>query len=164
MAISDRRTGSVEDVVLVTTLASTTAPSAAEINAGTRLEPYMIGGLDRPRSGNVADVSAINDRENYSIPASIDNGPLSAMMWREFDGTDTAWAACDDTTNPPPTRYLVVAAGGFAGATAAADDVVDVYTVQISARESEAAEKDEAQRFRATWAVQGTDFDSVIVA
>ena len=159
-----RRTGSTEDVVLVTTLTSLTAPSAAEVNAGTRLEGMMIGGLERPRSPNFADVSANDDPENFSIPGSIDNGPVKATLWRHGDGTDAAWAACDDTVIPRPTRYIVVAPMGFAGATCAANDVVDVYQVKIGSREPQKPDKDGGIRFDATWAVQATEFDSTCAA
>ena len=161
---ADRRTGSVEDVVLVDSIADPTSPTATEINAGVRLECFMIGGLERPRTGNSADVSSNCERDNYSVPAGIDNGPCVATMYRHDDGTDAAWVACDDTANPPVTKFLVVATFGFPTGTAASGDNVDVYTVQQSSRNPEQTDKAQGIRFVATWDVQDVEFDVTVAA
>lgn len=166
MAITDRRTGTVVDVALLTSAPSdTTAPTVAEITAGTRLETYMTPtGITTPRSANTTDISDLTSADNYSIPTTRTNGPITAEMWREFDGTDAAWAACADTTSPPSTHYLVVCRAGFSGASGAAatGDTVDTYTVQIASREQGPTDKENGQMFTATWAVQDADLDGTV--
>lgn len=167
MAITDRQTGVVADFAWVTTLTSTTSPSIAEINAGTRFECGIVGdSMDTPRTGQTTDISALCDRETFNIPTIVENGNISAMLWREFDGTDVYWALATDETDPPPTAYLVVCRGGFSGASgvAATGDNVDVYTVRTVSRSPVAPSKTEAQQFEWTIAVQGTAFDSTCAA
>ena len=166
MAQSDRRTGSVVDVAFGSAL-TVAAPTVAEITAMTRLECFIVGdGIDTPRSGSTIDISSLCERDNYDIAGVITNGPITATLWREFDGTDTAWAALDDTADPPDTDYLVICRAGFtgvAGAPVAADEV-DVYTVQIVSRSPSAPSKTEAQRFDAMFAVADHEFDVAVVA
>jgi hypothetical protein len=166
MAQSDRLTGSVVDIAFGSSL-TPAAPTVAEINALDRLECYVVGsGFSTPRSGSTIDISSLCERDDYNVAGPITNGPIVATLWREFDGTDTAWAALDDTADPPTTDYLVVCRGGFTGVAgiADADDNVDVYTVQIVSREPSAPNKGEAQRFDAQWAVANHAFDVAVIA
>lgn len=165
MAITDRRTGSVVDIAYLTSAPSDLdAPTVAEITAGTRLECYVTDSFETPRSGSTAEISGLCTREMFHIPATIDNGNVSIPMWREFDGTDAAWALADDTTVPPATAYLVVCRAGFSGASGApaTGDTVDTYTVQIVSREPAGPSKTEGQQFVAQWAVQALNPDGTV--
>jgi len=166
LAKTDRRTGSVVDVALAPAVSDTAAPTVAEISAGTRLEDYIVGSFSTPRSGSAAEIGGLSDRETFYIAATIDNGTVTIPMWREFDGTDTAWAALDDTANPPTNQYLVVSRAGFTGAAGApvSTDVCDVYTVQVISRQPADPDKTAGQQFEAVLAVSDVAFDSVVAA
>lgn len=166
MAITDRRTGSVFDAAFGSSSVTVAAPTVAEIEALDRIECYIVDTIDTPRSGSTTDISALCERETFNIAATIENGDITATLWREFDGTDTAWALFDDSANPPTTNYLVVCRGGFtgtAGAPLAADDV-DVYTVQVVSRSPVGPDKTEGQRFEVTLAVTAVTFDAAVAA
>ena len=164
MAITDRSSGGVLDVAIIPACSDTAAPTVAEITAGTRLETYLVGGLKFPRSANSADVSSVADRESFNISTSIQNGDITGTFWREFDGTDAAWAALDDTADPVVTQYLVVCSGGFTSSKPTAADIVDVYTIHVATREAEPGGKDDPQRFNSTMTVLGTAFDGAVAA
>jgi len=167
MAITDRKTGSVADVALAPTVSDTTGPTVAEITAGTRLETYIVGdGISTPRSGATTDISSLAERETYNIATTITNGDITMSLWREFDGTDAAWTALDDSADPPTTQYLIVARGGFSGAAGApvATDECDVYTVQVVSRSPSPPNKNDGQSFEATLAVVGVDFAATVAA
>lgn len=164
MGIEDRRTGSIVDWVIAPTVTSVTAPTVAEITAGTRLEDGIVDTIDTPRSGSSTDVSGASSRENADIAATITNGPVTGTAWREFDGTDTYWAALDDAGDPPTTQYLIAARGGFTGGTPTAADVVDVYTVQIMSRGPVGPVKGDGQRFEFEMSILAVNFDSVVAA
>ena len=163
MAATDRQNGSVADIAFgAAGITSTTAPSAAEINALTRIECGIVDGPTTPRSGSTIDISGLCDTEDRYKAGNLNNGPITITLWREFDGTDAYWTLFDDAT--AGTQHLVIARGGFAGATAAAAGVVDVYTVEVMKREPSSPARNEAQRFEVELAVTQVDFDSVAAA
>lgn len=165
MAIEDRRTGSVFDAAFGSSAVTVSAPTVAQINALTRIECYIVDTLDAPRTGSTTDISALCSRETFNIAATITNGDISATFWREFDGTDTAWALFDDSANPPTNQTLVVCRGGFSGAAgiAATGDDVDVYSVQVVSRSPVGPLKGDGQRFEVVMAVTGVVFDETVV-
>lgn len=166
MAIEDRRTGSVFDAAFGSTTVTASAPTVAQINALTRIECYIVDTLDTPRSGSTTDISGLCSRETFNIAATITNGDISTTMWREFDGTDTAWALFDDSANPPTNQTLVICRGGFSGAAgiAASGDNVDVYSVQVVSRAPAGPAKGDGQRFEVMMAVTAVDFDVTVAA
>lgn len=166
MPIQDRRTGSVVDVAFGSTTVTASAPTIAQITALTRLECFIVDGPDTPRTGSSTDISALCERETFNIAATITNGDISVTMWREFDGSDAAWAAMDDSANPPTNQYLIICRGGFSGANgaAASGDIVDVYGVQVISRAPMAPVKTDGQRFEATLAVTSVLFDVTVPA
>lgn len=165
MTKTDRRTGSVVDMAFGSSTVTVTAPTVTQINALERIECYTVDTVDTPRSGSTTDISSLCERETFNIAATIENGDITGTFWREFDGTDTAWALFDDTANPPETQYLVVCRGGFSGAAgiAATGDIVDVYTVQVVSRSPVAPTKGDGQRFEVTMSVVAVAFDEVVV-
>jgi hypothetical protein len=165
MAITDRRTGSVVDMAFGSTTVTVSAPTVAQVNALTRIECFVVDTLDAPRTGSTTDISSLCQRETYNIATTVENGNITATFWREFDGTDTAWALFDDTANPPTNQTLVICRGGFSGAAgiAATGNDVDVYTVQVVSRSPVGPMKTEGQRFEVTMAVVGVTFDETIV-
>jgi len=166
VAITDRRTGSVADIAFGSTTVTVTAPTVAQVNALTRIECYIVDTIDTPRTGSTTDISSLCQRETFNIAATVTNGDVSATLWREFDGTDTAWTLFDDSANPPVTSYLVMCRAGFSGVAgiAATGDVVDVYTVQVVSRSPVGPVKGDGQRFETTLAVTAVEFDVTVVA
>ena len=152
---SDIKIGSVADLAFgATGIADPTAPTVAEVNALTRIECDIVGGgqVQTPRSGNVVDISSLCDTENYEIPTTIVNGRIQIPFFRYLgDGvTDVAWDLFDDSANPRTAQHLVICRYGFQGAgtppVAAADDVVDVYTVMVIVRMEDPLSKETDQR------------------
>ena len=166
MPITDRQTGSTVDIAFGSSAVTAGAPTVAQVNALTRLECFIVDSMDTPRSGTTTDISGLCERETYNIAATIENGDIGMTMWREFDGTDAAWTAMDDSANPPTTASLVVCRAGFTGTAGIADtgDVTDIYTVQVVSRAAVGPAKADGQRFEATLAVVGVEFDVAVLA
>ena len=150
---SDIKVGSVADIAFgATGVADVTAPTAAEVNALTRIECDIVGGasVTTPRSGNVIDISSLCELENYEVPTTIVNGRITIPFFRYIDPTgsvtDVAWDLFDDSANPRVENHLVIARAGFTGATGAAGDIVDVYTVMIIVRMESDISKEADQR------------------
>lgn len=116
-------------VFIVTTLASVTAPSAAEINAGTELTPAVRLALDAPRTGNKADDSDLSDRVNKEVPSTIDLGSVSFQLKRTLV-TETEYNAVVEGDS----RFLVELRKGTAGPSPAALDVANVYTIDVNVK------------------------------
>lgn len=147
MAFTDRRNGTVADYAIGSSTVTVAAPTAAQVNALTRIEDGLIDGVSRGRSGSGVPIHALSDRETSEIAGRITNEPITGMCYFEDDGTDTYWAAFDDSASPSTVQYLVVCQYGFTNSTATANDIVDVYTVHVSHRSPETETADDAQRF-----------------
>ena len=168
MAITDRRVGSVADIAFGSSAVTLTAPTVAQISALTRIECGLVDSIDTPRTGSTTDISGLCSRESYNIAATIENGDITGMAWREFDGTDVYWTLFDDTATPPTNQTLAICRAGFTGAgtpaAPLATDVVDLYTVQVVSRAAVGPAKTDGQRFEFTLAVVGVVFDIAVVA
>lgn len=152
MAVQDRRIGAYADVAFGVGPVSLTAPTAASVNALTRIECAIVTGPDTPRTGTVADISGLCDVEDRQVAGLRTNGPITVQLFREFDASDTYWALFADTASPPTTQYLVIGRAGAAGATFAAAEKVDVFQVQVVSRNPDPPVRGEAQRFTVTLA------------
>ena len=119
-------TPGLSKVFWVTTLTSTTSPSAAEINAGTELTSKLRGIPNLPRSGNTADDSDLSSAFEKRIRATVGGDTVSFDLKRE-KGTETEYSAMSEGDN----GYLVVFRKGTAGSSPASGDVCDVYPVQV---------------------------------
>lgn len=114
----------------VSTLASTTAPSAAEINAGTDLTPFLRS-LTTPFDGSTVDAGTADSAFNSTVPGTYGGQPLTATMTRDnVYANDDAWTALPRLT----AGYFVIAPRGTAGATFAASDRVEVWQVEVISR------------------------------
>lgn len=114
---------------IVTTLTSTTSPSAAEVNAGTEITAALKGIPDAPRSGNQADDSDLSDRVNKQVRGTIDLGAMTMQMKRTL-ATETEYNAVVEGDS----RFLVVLRQGTAGASPAAGDLADVFTIEVNVK------------------------------
>lgn len=128
-ALTGYITPGLSKVFWVTTLASTSSPSAAEVNAGTELTAALRGMPDAPRSGNVADDSDLSSRVDTQQRGTITLGAITLQMKRST-ATETEYSALDEGDS----GYLVVFRKGTAGASPASGDIADVFTVDVNTK------------------------------
>lgn len=166
MAVTDRINGLYADIAFGATSVTVAAPTVAEIGALTRIECAIVDGPNTPRTGSTIDLTALCDTETRQRAATITNDPITATLYREMGvegaGTDAYWTLFDDATSG--TQYLVIGRGGFTAGTAAAGDIVDVYTVEMMKREAMAPVRGDAQRFNVELAVTQVDHDVTVAA
>lgn len=105
------------------------APTAAQLNAGTRLETFARTMPNLPRSANVVDVATLDTKYEKRQVGTRGGEVISCEFLR--DGTtDTAYTTLAEDT----AGYFVVARKGIAGATFAAGDKVDVFPAVVASQ------------------------------
>lgn len=147
----------------VTTLSSTTAPTAVQINAGVDLTPWLRqDGLNRTVTANETDTADARDTFNRSDIGTYDATCEVTFLRDSVAGTDTAF-----TTLPRGTRgFLVVAPFGWAGAatTATAADRCEVWTGVVTALGPETEGANKAQVIKVTFALPDAPVLNAVVA
>ena len=117
----------------VATIAVLTAPTAAELNAGTDLTGFIVdNGLDIPESGRTVDSSDGSSRRDKTVAGTYGGDEGSVEFHREKPAAqDTAWATLPRST----AGYLAVAPYGLATpGTFAIADVVDIIPIEVGNR------------------------------
>lgn len=110
----------------VTTL-TITAPTAAQLNAGTRLETFVKTMPNLPRSANLVDVATLDSKYEKRQVGTRGGEVVTAEFLR--DGTtDTAYTTLAEDT----VGFFVVARKGIAGTVYAAADKVDIFPATIA--------------------------------
>lgn len=160
MPVKGYITPGLSKVFWLVTLGSVTAPSAADVNAGTELTPALRGMPDAPRSGNTADDSALDSRIDLQQRGTITLGAVTLTMKRT-KATETEYNAL----NEDDIGFLVVFRKGTAGASPAAADVADVYTADVQTKGPAVPGRNEVD-FSTVELINTaeTEFDSVLVA
>lgn len=147
----------------VTTLSSTVAPTAVQINAGVDLTPWLRqDGLSRTVTGALTDVADARDTFDRT-----DLGTYSAALEATFLRDSTAAADTAFSTLTRGTRgYFVVAPFGWAGgaATATALDRCEVWPAVVSSIGAEAEGKEKAQVVKVTFAVYDAPVTNAVAA
>lgn len=146
---------------IVDSIASASAPTTAEIAAGTEVTGFLTpAGLDTPETGTDADISSIASARDFSIPATI-GGDLTGEFYRD-DSADDAWNAMARLT----VTNLVISRFGGSGTDNAivATDVVEVWPVRVSERSNSRVTRGEALRFTAKFALSGDPTLNAVVA
>lgn len=166
---ADRKLGNIADWAFGTPIAADpTAPTVAEVNALTRIECDIVGSdtIETPRTGSGVRIEGLCDLESSEIAGLITNGPIVGQGFRHFDGTDGFYVLMDDTTDPTPTQTLIGCRAGFSGAAgiAAAGDVVDVFEVQVSARNAIGPRQNDAQMFGFELRVLRAEYNVTVAA
>ncbi len=143
-------------VHVVDTISSESAPTMAEINAGTEITPFITpAGIDTPEEGTDADSSDLSSARDKSVPATI-GGTITAELYRD-DGTggtsDDAWTALPRNTD----THLVIARFGGSGTDNAiqATDTVEVWPVRVSQRSNTRLARGDVMRFVVNFALSG---------
>lgn len=149
-------------VWFVPTIANTSAPTVAEINAGTDLTPFLRrDGLTTPQAGSTIDSSDASSRFNKTAPGTYGGDPLSIQLKRDsVPGSDTAYAALPRDT----AGYVVVRRFGGSALAPAASQKVEVFTGTVISREMAAIGDNEVQRFTVMFSVEAVPVDSATVA
>lgn len=140
--MSDRIVDGFITVWWVTTLSSTTSPTAAQITAGVNLTSYITkDGLDVSPDQDTIDTTSLNsltETEDLGM-AKVD---MSLTMKRQ--STDTAWT----TFASNPSGYLVIRRGVANSTAATAAQKVEVYTARASNRIPLKPAKNEVEKFQ----------------
>jgi hypothetical protein len=105
------------------------APTAAQLNAGTRLETFARNMTNIPRAANLVDVATL-DTKYEKRQVGTRGGEVITQEFLRDGTTDTAYT----TIVEDGVGYWVIARKGIAGATFAAGDKVDVYPVTVASK------------------------------
>lgn len=116
-------------VIWCTTIADVSAPTVAELAAGTHLETFITpDGLDRTTEEARVDVSSLASRQDQEVAGRRKE---TVALTMKFQG---ASAVPYSTFADYPAGYIVIRTGLDTDDAIAAADVVDVYTVSAGAR------------------------------
>lgn len=123
-----RPLGFEQRVFIVTTLSSTTSPTAAQINAGVEITNDLPAPIDFSATTNYADTSPLQQQDTQQVGTiSIDNLEFPIMRHKGI-GAQLAYDALPNGA----VRYIVkFEGGGIVGAVPAAGDKCDVATVTV---------------------------------
>lgn len=146
----------------VPTIASTSAPTVAEINAGTDLTPFLRrDGLTTPNSGSTIDIADAASQFNKTAPGNRGGDAITLQLYRDsVTGSDTAWTALPDLQ----AGYLVVRRFGGSTAAVAAAQKVEVYTGTVINREMVQIGDNDPQRFTVQFSVEAEPVMNATVA
>lgn len=142
----------------VTTLSSTTSPTAAQISAGVSLEGFITNdGLDVSQDQNFVDVSVLNSSSELQ---EFGKSKLDASLTMKRDSTDTAWT----TFASQPSGYLVVRRGVANTTAATAAQKVEVYPVKASIRMPIKPASNDMEKFQVKFALNADFVGEATVA
>lgn len=130
-------------VVWCTTIADASAPTEAEVLAGTALESWITpDGLDRSTEESRIDVSSLASVQDQEVAGRRKETVILTM---KNQGVSNAPYS---TFASYPAGYLVIRTGVDSTTAAAAAQVVDVYTVKAGTRQHVAPAPNEVLKFR----------------
>lgn len=142
----------------VVTITTTSAPTAAEINAGVDLTSFLRT-ASTPLDGSVVDIADMSSRFNKTTVGSYGGQTMTIELYRD-NATDTAWTTLPRDT----TGYAVYAREGFATAgTAVSGDKVDVWPITVISRNMADIGRDDPSMFVAECGVPDTPDEDVAV-
>jgi len=120
------------EIWLVPTVSDTAAPTSTELNAGAAIHQQMLGDLELPFEGSVAEAGDMSSRFNKSVPGDYGGQAGSFSIHKEkLLADDTVYTALARDV----TGYLAVAVRGLATAdTWAIGDEVDLWPVTVLSR------------------------------
>ena len=117
----------VSEVWWVTTIATPSAPTATELNAGVDLTTFVRTLPDIPRTGNTIDVATL-DSKFEKRQVGTRGGDVATVEVLRDDTTDTAATTLTEDT----AGFLCLSRKGLATAgTWAISDVVDVFPATV---------------------------------
>ncbi len=129
-------------VSFVPTISSTSAPTVAELDAGTRLDSYLTpDGLGLEFGNDEVDITALSSTYNAALPG---RQTVSTELTLKHQGDATAPFS---TFASKPNGYLVIRRNVAATTAWTAAQTVEVYTVQIGTRRRVAPAANEVLKF-----------------
>lgn len=149
-------------VWFVTTIANTSAPTVAEINAGTDLTPFLRrDGLSTPNSGTTIDIADASSQFNKTAPGNRGGDASVLNMYRDsVTGSDTAWSTLVELT----AGHIVVRRFGGSTVAPAIGNKVEVYKGTVINREMAQIGDNDPQRFTVMFSVEEAPVLSATVA
>lgn len=120
------------EVWYVPTISDTSAPTNAEMNAGTRLTDFIRENFTPDFSSNLVDAGTLASAFNATASGTFGGGinTITGLI-RKNDGNDDAWDALPRDT----TGFFAVQSGTSTGTAWASGDVVDqLYAINVTAR------------------------------
>ena len=124
-----RPKGFEQDLFVVTTLSSLTAPSAAQINAGVNIKSDLPAPVNFSGTQNYIDTSTVASQQDLQETGTVGIDNLAFEIRRHKTGAQLAYDALPNGA----VRYLVKFEGGGMATpgTAAAGDICDVAQVTV---------------------------------
>jgi hypothetical protein len=139
-----------------TTVASTAAPTVANITAATRL--VGITNYTTPSSEAEVDVSDIDSLFDTSVVGTTKVGPIVITMKRDDTDESDGWDLLD---TPRASGFLIKSINGVP----AAADKVEVYPAQLGQRRPAGYSRNTAQMFDVAFYVTAEpNLDAVVAA
>ncbi len=151
----------VLEMAYVLTVAVLTAPTAAELNAGTFLTGFLTdGGLATPLDGSIVDAADMSSAYNKTASGTFGGQPLTIELFRD-DAADTAWTTLARDT----LGHIAIARFGLATpGTWAIGDTVDLWKIEVVTRNPVDVARNEMQRFNAEMAVPEVPTEDFVIA
>ena len=150
--ISDGQT----KVLWVTTIATPSAPTSAELTAGVALELLITpDGFNITPTQDMVDTSSLASTQDSEVPGRYkETGDLT---FKQQGYTAAPWMTFDDTTpGVRPSGFLVTRIGKPSTTAIAAADKVTVRAVKVGRRNELPATKNEVVKFSMPVAIQQT--------
>lgn len=147
------------EVWLVPTIASQAAPTAAEMNAGTRLTGFIRGGVSVDFSSQLVETGTLLSGFNSQAAGTFGGGTNTISGILRDNTADTAWTALPRGT----TGYLAVQRGVSTGESWAAADVVSIYPWEVVARKPGDLSRDQLDTFDVDFAITAVPSENVAV-
>lgn len=140
--MADQTTDGMTKVSWMTTLTSTTSPSAAELTSGVSLESFITpDGLGIELGDDEVDTSALNSTFSSR---KAGRGTVAISMTMKDQGRAVApWATFDAR----PAGFLAVRRNVASSDAWAASDMLEVYTAKAGDRQPQAPAPNEASKF-----------------
>ena len=135
------------------------APTAAEIAAGTDLTGFLIS-LNASSQGNTVPTPSFDTLFETSVPGTV-SAQFSADFYRD-DATDTAW----DTLPRATTGFFVISRFGGSGTDnlPIAADEVEVWPVTVTSRTQQNMSSNQVQMFSVQCSIPVEPAEAAIVA
>jgi hypothetical protein len=119
------------EVWTVPAISNTSAPTAAEMNAGVRLTTFIRSDVTTDFSGNLVENGTLASAFNSTVAGTYGGGLNTLTSVLRNNTADTAWDALPRGTAP----YLAVQSGVSTGTSWASGDVIDqLYAIEVVAR------------------------------
>ena len=124
----------------VSTISDTTAPTQAELLAGTDITPF-VQSIDTPQEGNRVNASDLSSAFRITAPGKF-GGDMSMEVHRgTVAGDDVAY----DLFTRDTVTHVVVRRFGGSSVAMATSDVVEVYPIRVVSRSPHALEEEALQ-------------------